>query len=78
MEEMHLKKQFRANSVPRSTTEPLYQKILMQDSMRRELNKESSMAKTKAIEKPFTFYERDKQRQRENNFDEGLPEEMGH
>lgn len=50
----------------------------MEDEMRRELNRESSMAKTKAIEKPFTFYERDKQRQRENNFDEGMPAEMGH
>jgi len=42
------------------------------------LNKEASMAKTKASEKPFSFYERDKQRQREDNFDEGLPAEMGH
>lgn len=51
---------FKANDIPKSTTQPLYQHILHKDAERRQKNKEASMANTKANEKPFSFHERDK------------------
>ena len=50
---------FKANDIPKSTTLPLYSKILKKEDERRTKNKEASMAKTKANEKPFSFHERD-------------------
>ena len=56
---------FKANDIPRSTTQPLYGRILQKDEERRLKNKEASMARTKANEKPFSFHEKDKQRERD-------------
>ena len=41
---------FRANDIPKSTTKPLYGKILQKEEERRRKNKEASMAKTKQTE----------------------------
>ena len=41
---------FRANEIPKSTTKPLYGKILKKEDQRRRTNKEASMAKTKQTE----------------------------
>lgn len=51
---------FRANDIPRTTKEPLYQKIMKFNEHRRQEVKRLSMALTKQNEKPFSFYERDK------------------
>ena len=64
-EERNSRKNFRANAIPRSTSQPLYRKIQRNDTLRREKNKEASMARTKATQKPFSFHERDLQAQRE-------------
>ena len=68
---------FIANDIPKSTTQPLYEKILTKEQERRQKNKEASMAKTKANEKPFSFHERDLQNERErlnlaNDIDEHM------
>ena len=54
--------QFRANKIPRTTTEPLYQRIMESNEARRQEVKRLSMAITKETEKPFSFYERDKEK----------------
>lgn len=56
---------FRANEIPKSTSLPKYAKILKKEAERRQKNKEASMAKTKATEAPFSFHERDLQKERE-------------
>ena len=58
-EEKIMKRSFKANDIPKSTSQPLYKKILKEDEKRRIANKEKSIAKTKALEKPFSFHERD-------------------
>ena len=55
---------FRANQIPRSTREPLYQRILHANEQRRLELKRMSIAITKQNERPFSFYERDQQRAR--------------
>ena len=50
---------FKANDIPKSTSQPLYQKILKREEDRRTKNKEASMARTKQTERPFSFHERD-------------------
>ena len=64
-DEAETKVTFRANDIPKTTTQPLYQHILKKDAQRRQMNKEASMAKTKASQKPFSFYERDQQKARD-------------
>jgi len=64
-EDMYRAMNFKASDIPKTTTQPLYNKILKQEEERRLKNKEACLAKTKAIEKPFSFYERDKQRERD-------------
>ena len=64
-EEKLLNSSFKANEIPRTTSQPLYQKILRKDAERRQSNKEKSIAKTKALEKPFSFHERDLKKVRE-------------
>lgn len=66
--------QFKANRIPRTTTEPLYQKIMESNEARRQEVKRLSMAITKEREKPFSFYERDKNKPKVS-YDE-LPEAM--
>ena len=56
---------FKANEIPKSTSQPLYQKILRKEEERRQKNKEASRARTKQNEKPFSFHERDLQKERE-------------
>lgn len=56
---------FKANDIPKTTSVPLYGKILRKEEERRQKNKEASMARTKATEAPFSFHERDLQRERE-------------
>ena len=64
-EDKYIAMNFKANDIPRTTTQPLYQRIQKKDEERRLKNKEASMARTKANEKPFSFYERDKQLERD-------------
>mmetsp|Transcript_7931 Transcript_7931/g.11105 ORF Transcript_7931/g.11105 Transcript_7931/m.11105 type:complete len:242 (+) Transcript_7931:517-1242(+) len=76
-EDRYVAMNFHAKNIPKSTSQPLYGKILRKDEERRLQNKEASMAKTKANEKPFSFYEKDKQRERDrlnlaNDIDETM------
>jgi hypothetical protein len=64
-EEAECRQSFRANDIPKTTTLPLYQKILNKEAKRREKNKEASIAKTKANARPFSFHERDVEKARE-------------
>lgn len=50
---------FQANPIPRSTKEPLYQKIVAANEARRQEVRRMSIALTKQTEKPFSFYQRD-------------------
>lgn len=52
-------KQFKANNIPKTTLEPLYEKILTKNEIRREQVKKQSIALTKQNEKPFSFHQRD-------------------
>jgi hypothetical protein len=56
---------FHANDIPKSTSQPKFQRILNNEEDRRLKNKEASMARTKATEAPFSFHQRDLQRERE-------------
>ena len=68
---------FKANNIPKSTTKPLYEKLLDKEHERRTKNKEASMAQTKANEKPFSFHERDLQNERDRlNLANDLDEHM--
>jgi len=58
-DEYEMSKQFRAKPVPKSTTEPRFQKIMDANEKRRKEVKQKSIALTKQNEKPFSFYERD-------------------
>ncbi len=59
-EDNMLNHQFRANKIPVSTKEPRYEKIKALSEFRRAEVKKNSIAITKAREKPFSFYARDK------------------
>ena len=76
-EERYRAMDFKANKIPKSTSQPLYGRILKKDEERRTKNKEASMARTKANEKPFSFHERDKQHERDRiNLANDLEEHM--
>jgi Uncharacterised protein family UPF0564 len=64
-EEAECKITFKANHIPKTTTEPLYQRIQEKEKARRAANKEESLARTKATQKPFSFYERDVEKARD-------------
>ena len=66
---------FRANEIPRTTTEKLYEKICRKNEMRREEIRRLSMAKTKETEKPFSFYYRDQEKMKQGG-EEYVPEVM--
>ena len=53
---------FRANKIPMTTTDNLYEKITKEQAEKREEVKRLSMAITKQREKPFSFYIRDQER----------------
>jgi len=59
-EENMLNHQFRANKIPASTKMPRYEMIKEKNEQRRAEVKKNSIALTKAREKPFSFYDRDK------------------
>ena len=59
-EENLIKHQFRSNPVPPEVLVPRYQ-TLMEDQERRRMEvRQNSIALTRINEKPFSFYERDK------------------
>jgi len=51
---------FKANPIPKTTSEPRFEMINAAEKQRRELVKKQSIAMTLANEKPFSFYQRDK------------------
>ena len=59
-EEAIIKHQFRSNPIPPEVLIPRYKTIMESNEQRRMEVKKNSMALTKEREKPFSFYERDK------------------
>lgn len=53
---------FKANDIPRTTSEPLFERIMTSKEQRRQDVRRNSMALTKQNEKPFSFYLRDKEK----------------
>lgn len=74
-EDLYKKFVFKANKIPRTTTEPLYQKKVEESEQRRQEVIRMSMAITKQNEKPFSFYGRDKNKVRDGGPPE-IPEVM--
>jgi hypothetical protein len=62
-EENILKHQFRHNPIPPEVLIPRYRTIIEGNEMRRLEVKKNSIAITKMKERPFSFYERDKNKQ---------------
>lgn len=62
-EERIIKHQFRSKPIPPEVLIPRYQSIIEANDMRRLEVKKNSSTVTKANERPFSFYERDKQKQ---------------
>lgn len=56
---------FRAKQPPKKVVMPLLQRIVTQNEQRRKEVKENSMKLLKAMERPFSFYERDKLKQQQ-------------
>ena len=58
--------------MPATSAKPLYRLLLKKDAMRRQKNREASLAKNKALAQPFSFHERDtlKARERSTNMDD--------
>lgn len=67
---------FTANAIPRTTKEPLYQRILESNEQRREEVRRMSIALTKQNERPFSFYKRDQQRGQQQK--QSVPQTMLH
>ena len=63
-EENIIKHQFRSNPIPPEVLIPRYKTIIEANEMRRLEVKKNSITITKQKEKPFSFYERDKNRQK--------------
>ena len=59
-EENTLKYQIRSKPIPPEVLIPRYKSIVESNDMRRLAVKNNSIALTKEREKPFSFYERDK------------------
>lgn len=59
-EEAIIKHQFRSNPIPPEVLIPRYKTIMEGNEQRRLEVKKNSIVLTKANEKPFSFYERDK------------------
>eukprot|EP01022_Parablepharisma_sp_SALTPOND_P023309 TRINITY_DN48_c0_g1_i3.p3 TRINITY_DN48_c0_g1~~TRINITY_DN48_c0_g1_i3.p3 ORF type:complete len:428 (-),score=82.28 TRINITY_DN48_c0_g1_i3:8269-9552(-) len=77
-EENMLNHQFRANPIPASTKLPMYEMIKEKNETRRAEVKKNSIALTKSREKPFSFYERDKDFyvNRAKASEQNIPEEI--
>lgn len=58
-EERELKTRIRARDIPNSVKKNKYTQMLREQDIKREDMKKLSIAKTKANEAPFNFYERD-------------------
>lgn len=63
-EEKAVKTQFRSNPIPPEVLIPRYKTIIEGNIMRRMEVKKNSIALTKQNERPFTFYEREKLKQK--------------
>ena len=63
-EERIIKHQFRSKPIPPEVLIPRYQSIIEANEMRRMEVRKNSNVITKANERPFSFYERDKLKQR--------------
>ncbi len=74
-EEQILKHQFRSNPIPPEVLIPRYKSIVESNEMRRLEVKKNSIALTKVNEKPFSFYERDKNKKAIDP-EEGLPYDL--
>ncbi|KAG2393044.1 hypothetical protein C9374_009621 [Naegleria lovaniensis] len=64
-EEHHLNKRFKANPVPKTTKQALYNSIKMRTEYQLTLQKKALKEMTKSIVKPFYFAERDRKRLKE-------------
>jgi protein FAM161A len=64
LERITINKPFKATSIPRSTVEPRYQRMIERETMKREERRESRKAALVESEKPFSFYLRDKEAKR--------------
>lgn len=64
--------------IPKSTSQPLYSKLLKKEAHRRQEAKEASLAKNRTLARPFTFHERDQQKAREKKLNacEDIDERM--
>ena len=62
MEEAELARRFHANPLPRSTTEPRFQRMAEEQAALRELRKRDRVQRLHAEERPFSFYSREKAR----------------
>lgn len=63
-EENAIKHQFRSNPIPPEVLIPRYKTIMEANEMRRLEVKKNSIHLTKMNEKPFSFYERDKNKKK--------------
>jgi len=63
--ERALSVEYKAREVPKSVKTRKYEKLLKDQEKKRADAKRFAMAKIKAQEKPFTFYDRDIQKQKE-------------
>ncbi len=77
-EDLLIRHRFKANAIPKSTTEPRYERMAQAREARSEQVKLESQAMTKAREKPFSFYTRDRDFyvNRAKATDENVPEVM--
>lgn len=54
-----MNKRITPTEIPMTTKRPLYKLLLKKVDQRRQKNREASLAKNKALSKPFSFHERD-------------------
>ena len=64
-EEYHLNKRFKANPIPHSTKQPLYDAVKMRTEYQLKLQKKALQELTKRAVTPFYFAERDEKRLKE-------------
>ena len=75
MEEVELKKKFRAQPVPATTFLPLYDEIMVKTKRRSDHVREINKAILKATEKPFGFAKREEEKKRRKEMEERMTEE---
>jgi hypothetical protein len=57
-------RRFKANPVPTSTLEPRFQRIMVEEEIRRRTEHERAVSALKGMEQPFSFYYKDLENQR--------------